>query len=52
VMIAEINDRHNQALMQLEDVGADEFREWQGRAKAMRELSNYVRNCLKIKNEA
>jgi hypothetical protein len=52
VIIAEINDRHNQALMQLEDVGADEFREWQGRAKAVRELSNYVRNCLKIKNEA
>jgi hypothetical protein len=51
VITAEISDRHDQALMRLEDVGADEFREWQGRAKAMRELSNYVQSCLKIKNE-
>jgi hypothetical protein len=51
VIIAEITDRHNQALIQLEDMDKEKFPEGQGRSKAFRELLFYINDCLKIKNE-
>lgn len=48
VITAELEDRHNEVLIRLQDVGEREFREWQGRAKSLRELLHYINSCLKI----
>jgi hypothetical protein len=46
--MAEIEDRYNNALMQLADVDMGQVAEWRGRAKAHRELLHYINSCLKI----
>jgi len=48
VITAELEDRHNEVLIRLQDVDEREFREWQGRAKSLRELLHYINSCLKI----